>query len=159
MKQDDGMFYFFACPDHHVYVRICPSAELSLISPPGSLNGSCFGVRYSWVGLTFNSWSFLYIMHHTMRPVWVVLHQFQLICLFLFRPDGHQHHNMKWCRQCTRLFSHHLLQLLMVCIVRVYIAQKNEKGGEKNSMCHKKYQNPVSHLRSGPIHISRVWYT
>lgn len=47
-------------------------------------------------------------------------------------------------------------KMQMVCILRVYIAQ-TMRG--KNSMCHKKYQNPVSHLRFGTHpHITSMIY-
>lgn len=139
-----------------LYQTICPSAELFF---PLIFSQILFRVRFAhYVSnyIQIVKSICLYSMHHTMRPYYIVLYQCQLICLF-FCLDRLQHHNMKWCWQCTSLFFHRLLQLLMVCILRVYIAQKMRGG--KNSMCHKKYQNPVSHLRLGPIHISRVWYT
>lgn len=79
----------------------------------------------------------LYVSHH--RPYELVLHQFQLICFYsLSARTRLQHHNMRRCRQCTSLFkfSHHLLQLLMVCFLKSIILHKKWEG-RKNSMCHK----------------------
>lgn len=127
MKQDYGMF-FFACLLNECQTTTVSDyapffAELLFPNFPSDL--SCFGVGYVSKNIQFVI--SISSMHHTMRPYYIVLYQFQLICLFSCL-DRLQHHNMKWCWQCTSLFFHHLLQLLMVCILRVYIAQKNERG-------------------------------
>lgn len=92
-------------------------------------------LQWDFSGIIFNLRTFR--MHHTTGHIqsFFVSVPADLFILFLC-PDRLQHHNRKWCRQCTSLFFHHLLQLLMVCILRGYIAQKNEEG-RKNSMCHK----------------------
>lgn len=144
-------------PDHHC-IRLCPSADLLLFSP-------------QWFQIQICVWCQMYMpiaCQITFKLCWyrVCITPWGHITLFCISSSWFVYFSawtgfsiITWndVDSAQVCFSITLLQLLMVWILRVYIAQKNERG--ENSMCHKKYQNPVSHLRLGPIHISRVWYT
>lgn len=77
---------------------------------------------------------------------------------FFFCLDRLQHHNMKWCWQCTSLFFHHLATIVDGLYLKSIYCTKKWEGG-KTVCAIKNTKIQFSHLRSGPIHISRVWYT
>lgn len=133
MKQDYGMF-FFACllvqlmPDHRGS-RLCPLADpLKCCSQIVNWSDiqSCVRKRKK-----NNIQSVIidpYCTHHTTGHVHNGFVSVPADFVYFPAWTGFSIITMKWCWQCTSLFFHHLLQLLMVCILRVYIAQKNERG-------------------------------
>lgn len=125
----------YPMPDHHC-TRLCPFLFCTTPLTP-NLQSNCsfiFGVRFcmllgqmSKIVSSPSSCS----MHHTYEAI---LYRFVSVpadLFIFFRPDRLQHHNMKWCWQCTSLFFHHLLQLLMVCIFKEYILHKKMRKGGK----------------------------
>lgn len=80
--------------------------------------------------ITFKLWylHLKYASHHE-RPYYIVLYQFQLICLFSC-PDRLQHHNMKWCWQCTRLFLHHFATIVDGLYLKSIYCTKKWEGGK-----------------------------
>ena len=107
--------------------------------------------------ITFKSGHFVCFlpMQHNTRPYFVLLYQFQLIGFFPVRA-GFSIMTGKHVDSAHVCFSITCYKNADGLYLRVYCT-KNEGG--KNSMCHKKYQNPVSHLRFGTHpHITSMIY-
>lgn len=172
MKQDYGMF-FFACfvptnarPPY--CIRLCPFSqklsqnlsvrfELFLVSDmliilmsQKEKKHSNFGVNqffFFFILVCITPWG--HIVLFCISSSWFV---------YFFCLDRLQHHNMKWCWQCTSLFFHHLATIVDGLYLKSIYCTKKWEGG-KTVCAIKNTKIQFSHLRSGPIHISRVWYT
>lgn len=147
MKQDYGMFFFFACllacllvcpmPDHHC-TRLCPFLFCTTTLTP-NLQSNCsflFLVSDSVCCSVKCLKSCRHPVHVVctthMRPYYIVLYQFQLICLFFSARTGFSiitWNDVDSAQVCFSITCYNCWW--SVSLKSIYCTKKWERGGKQ----------------------------